>query len=209
MERFIKEEQEYWTELEQILNKLENDPARKLTLRETRRFYYLYQRTASALSKISSLPSERDTRRYLDGLAARAFGEIHQGTRQPQGFNLRNWITTTFPATFRHHRRAFALALAVTLLGGFFGAGALALDPDSKEILMPFSHLLGDPSDRVSKEESAADSPSGSQEITFSSYLMTHNTRVAIYCMALGFTFGIGTLTLLFYKRRNRILHER
>jgi uncharacterized membrane protein SpoIIM required for sporulation len=200
MERFIKEEQGYWTELEQLLNKFQDDPGKKLTLKETRRFYYLYQRTAADLSKISSLPSERDTRRYLDGLTARAFSEIHQGTRQPRGFNILTWITVTFPRTFRHHARYFQLALAVTILGALFGAGALALDPASKEILMPFSHLLGEPSERVAREESEIMKDEDAREITFSSYLMTHNTRVAIYCMALGLTFGIGTLTLLFYN---------
>ena len=152
------------------------------------------------MSKIESLPSERDTRRYLDGLAARAFGEIHQGARPPRDFSLRKWIVETFPGTFRRHFRAFALALAVTVAGGIFGAGAVALDPASKEILMPFAHLLGDPSERVAREESAAGTPTDIQGISFSSYLMTHNTRVTLYCMALGFTFGIGTITLLFYN---------
>ncbi|MGD8352822.1 MAG: stage II sporulation protein M [Pseudomonadota bacterium] len=200
MERFIREEQQYWTELEKMLNMLEDDPGRKLSLDETRRFYYLYQRTAADLSKIASLPSERDTRGYLDGLASRAFGEIHQGSRPARGLDIRKWITVTFPGTFRKHLRAFSLALAVTVLGGIFGAGAVALDPASKEILMPFAHLQGDPSKRVAEEESGDAPRRDIQGITFSSYLMTHNTRVAIYCMALGFTFGIGTITLLFYN---------
>jgi uncharacterized membrane protein SpoIIM required for sporulation len=37
-------------------------------------------------------------------------------------------------------------------------------------------------------------------KLTFSGYLMTHNTRVAISCLALGLTFGIGTLIFLFYN---------
>lgn len=200
LDRFIMEEQDCWTEFEQMLSKLEDDPGRKLTLNETRRFYYLYQRIAAGLSKIADLPSERDTRRYLDGLAARAFGEIHQGTRQTHRFNLRTWIVVTLPRTFRLHSRAFKLALVVTLIGGLFGAGAMTLDPDSKDVLVPFGHLLGDPAERVAKEESATETSEDTAMITFSSYLMTHNTRVAIYCMALGFTFGIGTLILLFYN---------
>jgi uncharacterized membrane protein SpoIIM required for sporulation len=35
---------------------------------------------------------------------------------------------------------------------------------------------------------------------SFSSNLMTHNTKVAIFTLALGLTWGIGTLTLLFYN---------
>ena len=32
----------------------------------------------------------------------------------------------------------------------------LALEPEAKEVLLPFSHLLGDPSDRVAQEEAQA-----------------------------------------------------
>ena len=67
-------------------------------------------------------------------------------------------------------------------------------------MLMPFSHLQKDPTRRVLDEEQATeDRLEGSKEY-FSSYLMTHNTRVSIFTMALGMTWGIGTALLLFYN---------
>ena len=38
------------------------------------------------------------------------------------------------------------------------------------------------------------------RKMVFSTQLMTNNTKVAILCLAMGITFGIGTLVLLFYN---------
>jgi hypothetical protein len=52
LERFIKEEERYWTELESALDALERDPLRRMNLPEIKRFHYLYQRTSAALVKV-------------------------------------------------------------------------------------------------------------------------------------------------------------
>jgi uncharacterized membrane protein SpoIIM required for sporulation len=85
-------------------------------------------------------------------------------------------------------------------MGGAFGGLALVMDPGAKQVLMPFPHLQGDPSERVAEEEKADKDRLGSLKATFSSYLMTHNTKVSIFTLALGMTWGIGTLILLFYN---------
>jgi uncharacterized membrane protein SpoIIM required for sporulation len=65
---------------------------------------------------------------------------------------------------------------------------------------MPFTHLKGDPSQRVAREEAAEDDRLQGTRTYFSSYLMTHNTKVSIFTLALGMTYGIGTLIMLFYN---------
>ena len=82
------------------------------------------------------------------------------------------------------------------LLGGF----VIAADPGSKYILMPFGHLQGDPSERVAQEEKPGNDRLANAKTAFSSQLMTHNTRVSIFTLALGITFGIGTAIMLFYN---------
>jgi uncharacterized membrane protein SpoIIM required for sporulation len=200
LEKFIGEEKVYWAELEAVLDRIEEDPALRLTLKETRRLHYLYQRATAGLSKIVDLPSERETRRYLENLVARSFGEIHENRQKAHRFVPWTWFFRGFPRSFRRYRKQFALAVIATILGAVFGVAAVTIDPDSKEILLPFSHLLGDPSERVAQEEQREKDELKGAKITFSSYLMTHNTRVAIFCMAMGLTFGIGTVILLFYN---------
>jgi uncharacterized membrane protein SpoIIM required for sporulation len=94
---------------------------------------------------------------------------------------------------------AFWLALALTIAGAAFGALALRFDPDAKDVIMPFEGLRQTPAQRVHEEENAARDRLEGKRSTFAAQLMTHNTQVAIFTMALGLTWGVGTaLSLLF-----------
>lgn len=198
LKKFITRERHYWGELERTLDVMEMDPERKFGLERIKRFHYLYQRTSADLAKIMTFSSEPEIRRYLESLVGRAYGEIHETRERPYRFAPLHWFFHTFPRTFRSHVRAFYLALAVMLAGGVFGGFAITLDSDAREELMPFPQLLVDPSERVAREESAEKDRLGGHKTTFSSYLMTHNTRVSIFALALGMTWGIGTVILLF-----------
>jgi len=200
MDRFIAEETPCWKELEAVLDRMDRDVAFRMDSAGVRRFHYLYQRTSSDLARIGSFAADPELRSYLDSLVARGFSEIHEPRRLRGGFSPFAWFFRTFPTTFRRHIRAFALAAAVTLLGGVFGAVTLHMDRADKEILLPFEHLLGSPAERVAREETKVNENLTRGKLTFSGYLMTHNTRVAISCLALGLTFGIGTLIFLFYN---------
>jgi uncharacterized membrane protein SpoIIM required for sporulation len=198
--QFIGEEQPHWKRLENLLDRMENDSALQLNLEEIGELHYLYQRATSDLSKLMTFASEPEVRGYLESLVARAYGEIHQNTRKTARFSFRTWWWRTFPETFRKHIQAFWLSLAITLAGAAFGALALYFDPEAKEILMPFPHLLGSPSERVAKEESGEQDSISGHASSFSAQLMTHNTQVALTTLALGFSWGIGTLIVLFYN---------
>ena len=200
LDRFIAEETSCWEELEAVLNRMDRDMAYSMDMAGVRRFHYLYQRTSSDLARIAAYAADPELRAYLESLVARGFSEIHESRRRTGDFAPFAWFFRTFPATFRRHVRAFALAVAMTLLGAVFGAVTLHLDRADKEILLPFEHLLGSPAERVAQEEQRVNENLAQGKLTFSGFLMTHNTRVAISCLALGFTFGIGTLIFLFYN---------
>ena len=200
LQKFIAEEKPLWNELQAVLDKLEKRPELKLSLSSLKRFHYLYQRASGDLAKIKTFSAEPNTRQYLESLVARAFGEIHETREKPHRMALLHWFFSTFPQTFRKHIRAFWICLAAMLVGGAFGGFVIMTDPASKEVLMPFSHLHGDPSERVAKEEAADKDRLEGAKTSFSSYLMTHNTKVSIFTLALGMTWGIGTLILLFYN---------
>lgn len=200
LKKFLTTERSYWNELEKILALLERDPGCLLDLKGIRRFHYLYQRTSADLGKIITFSAEPELRGYLESLVARAYGEIHESNFRPYRFNPVQWFFNTFPLTFRRHLSAFYLALGVTVLGVFFGGLIITLEPDAKRDILPFEHGMVNPSERVVREESADDDRMKDQKGYFSSYLMTHNTKVSIFCMALGMTWGVGTVILLFYN---------
>jgi uncharacterized membrane protein SpoIIM required for sporulation len=200
LQQFIATERPRWDELEALLAKIEEDPDFRLTLDQTRRFHYLYDRAASDLLRISTFASSPEILRYLEALVARTYGEIHE-TRDPRRrFLFWTWFTRQLPQTFRRHLTAFWCSLALTLLGVVFGAGMLYLDPDARETLLPFSHLQEKPSERVAQEEQDKGERLEGKKAGFAGFLMTHNIRVSLFTLALGMTYGIGTVVVLFYN---------
>jgi uncharacterized membrane protein SpoIIM required for sporulation len=200
LQRFIATERRFWTGLEVMLNRMEAEPNLKMKLEELERFHHLYERTAADLAKLITYSAEPETRRYLENLVARAYGEIHETREKQRRIFPLKWFFQTLPRAFRRHVRAFYLSLAVTLAGCAFGGFAIAFDPDSKPVLMPFSHLQGDPAKRVAEEEKATKDRLAGNKASFSAFLMTHNTKVSIFTLALGMTWGVGTIIMLFYN---------
>ncbi|MBL0713708.1 MAG: stage II sporulation protein M [Desulfosarcina sp.] len=153
------------------------------------------------ISKIATYAIDPQIRVYLENIVGRAYSEIYTIRGQAHRFTPWRWLWGTFPQTFRRHLALFLLSAGILLAGGVFGALAVGLDGEAKQVLMPFSHLAGDPSDRVDREEQAdGHKRLDGRMAPFSSQLMTHNTKVAIFAMALGMSWGIGTVLLVFYN---------
>jgi uncharacterized membrane protein SpoIIM required for sporulation len=200
LQKFIANERPFWSALEKMLDRIEGEPNLRMPLGELQSFHQLYERTAADLAKITTFSSEPETRRYLENLVARAYGEIHETREKQRRIFPLQWFFQTLPRTFRRHVRAFCLSLAITLAGCAFGGLAIALDPGAKPVLMPFSGLLQDPRKRVAEEEHDTQNRLAGLKTTFSAELMTHNTKVSILTLALGMTWGVGTAIMLFYN---------
>jgi len=200
--KFISEEKAYWSELEEIIEKIEKQTLERMDIHEIKRFHYLYQRASADLAKVSGFSSEADIKGYLESLVGRAYSETHEIRNKNYGFSFTKWFFKTFPQTFRRHIKAFWISLAITILGMSFGAMAICIDDEAKDIIIGFSHLKGDPNQRVEYEEGISpesDRMKGTKS-RFSAYLMTHNIRVSIFVFAMGLTWGIGTIITLFYN---------
>jgi uncharacterized membrane protein SpoIIM required for sporulation len=197
--RFVETERPQWTALEKALDWIAADPTRTMSLEELERFHVLYQRASADLGKVATLASEGELRRYLEWLVSRAYAEIHE-SRERRSFRPWRWFTVEFPSTFRRHVRAFQLSVALTLIGVAFGALALRLDSEAKSVIMPFEGLQDSPAQRVEREKQERGRQLAGKKSRFSAMLMTHNTQVALFTIALGMTFGFGTLVLLFYN---------
>jgi uncharacterized membrane protein SpoIIM required for sporulation len=201
LERFANSERPHWDALERILKVLEEDPGHRLSLAESKRLFYLYQRTSSDLAQVQSFAGDNALRAYLESLVSRAYGEI-QETPESRLSRVRpfRWFFKGFPRAFRRRIGVFYLAASVTAAGCLFGSLAVALDPAAKAALMPFPQLLQNPVERVQHEEKEKGRELRGRKSTFSAGLMTHNIRVAFLNLALGITWGLGTLILLFYN---------
>ena len=199
---FVQRERPIWTELETKLAKLEKDPNHVPALVEAQRLYYLYERTCSALTRVNTFAAEPALVSYLESLLARAYAQLNSRSASARHWNFRTWFVGTFPQTFRRYFRYFAFGILLTLVGGVFGAAAVYFDPDAKPAIVPFAHLLGDPKERVRAEEHGQQSASELEgyHSTFSAELLTNNTHVAFLALALGMTWSLGTVLILFYN---------
>ncbi len=200
LHRFVAGGRPFWEELDDRVGVLEADPYHQMKIEDARRLHYLYQRILTDLVKLTSLCAEPELLRYLESLVARAYGEIHESRHRQRRWNLWGHFSASFPDTFRRHIRAFWLSSAIMGLGALFGAGALMVDSEAKDAIIPFEHLAGQPGERVSTEEEAVRDRLRGTQTTFSAYLASHNTRVALLCLALGVTWGVGTAILLFHN---------
>lgn len=198
--KFLAAERRSWTELDEIVSRLEADPHRDLDLEQLKRFYFLYQKTSADLAKLSTFAFEPQVCRYLESLVARAYGEVHETRARGRRLSPVRWFFRHFPAVFQRHVRAFWLATAIFLAGFVFGGAALRFDSEAKSVLMPFQHLQDDPAKRVAQEEKAKRDRLSGAHSTFSADLMTHNIRVSLLTLGLGMTAGAGTVLLLFYN---------
>ncbi len=199
LQQFIDREQPVWDELEELLVRMGREPFGTFDLDELQRFHYLAERTSADLVHIREFVTQTELQNYLESLVSRAFSEIQEKQANSMRFRPIHWFFKVFPRTFRRHVRCFSLAVAITLGGMLFGGGAVMFDSEAKAAIMPFSHLHGSPSERVAKEE-ADDRVEMQGKGAFSAYLMTHNTKVSILVLALGISWGVGSVILLFYN---------
>lgn len=199
LERFIAKERPSWERLDALLRALADDPWR-LPLENARELERLYQRAAADLARLTTFAAEPEARRYLENLVARGHAEIHGARAEGGRFRPGLWFARTLPQTWRRQARAFWFAFALMVAGAVFGGLALAFDPSAKEVLIPFAHLQGDPAARVAQEELDQGKDLRGHKASFSGMLMTHNTDVALTSMALGMTWGVGTLVFMFYN---------
>ncbi len=201
--RFISAQRPTWMELEKMLDRVERESSKPLSIDEAKRFHLLYEKVSADLGRIATFAAEPELRRYLESLTARAYAEIHETRETQRRFRPWHWFTVEFPRVFRRQFGAFVVSVVITLVGVIFGGLAVALDEEAKEAVLPqqFANHLGDPARRVAQEEKAgSDREKGAMRSTFASALMANNISVSIRAVAFGMTWGVGTILLLFYN---------
>jgi uncharacterized membrane protein SpoIIM required for sporulation len=198
--QFTALERPLWQEFEKMLERFEPDMSATMTVDEIVRFHYLYQRSSSDLVRMATFSADPNTREYLESLVARGYAEINARDYTDSRFRPLHWMFRTVPRTFRRHLREFLLGVAITAAGFAFGAAAIHFDADAKSVLMPFPQLMQSPAERVKQEESTRSDRLQEVKTSFAAELMTHNIRVSLFTLALGMTWGIGSVATIFYN---------
>jgi uncharacterized membrane protein SpoIIM required for sporulation len=190
-----------WRRLEELVTACEKKSPRALSDEDLMALPILYRSALSSLSvaRETSLDLEQIT--YLEWLCARAYFFLY-GVRTSVAGRLRQFLLHDWPAAMRALWRETIVALLLLVTGLVAGYLLVAGDPVWFATFVP-SELSGGRDFSASPahlRSTLYDSDSGGALTFFATMLFTHNSRVAIFCFALGFAFGVPTILLLVYQ---------
>lgn len=197
-QRFRREREADWRRLEAIVDKAEKRSASALTDDEILAMPVLYRSALSSLSVARATSLDQGLIGYLESLAARAYFFVYGARSTPQeqlaAFFARDW-----PSGVRGLWRETLIAVAITVLGAAVAWWLIGTDSDWFFGFVDQGLAAGrDPT--ASRETLRAtlyhDEGAGGLS-AFSTWLFTHNARVALLAFALGFAFGAPTIVLL------------
>jgi uncharacterized membrane protein SpoIIM required for sporulation len=197
--RFVRERGSDWGQLESSVVRIERDGLGTLTLSEARTFARLYRLVSSDLLRAQTAMVNAVVLDYLNDIVARSYAIMHASSR-PRQHKLRSFFLSEFPRRFRREWPVIALSALVLFAGAAVGAISVSRDPYALGALIPDDHQGFTPSERVSREEHVAGSVRSDSAAAFSGWLFTHNIEVSFLVFALGLTFGVGTIGLLFFN---------
>jgi uncharacterized membrane protein SpoIIM required for sporulation len=196
--RFVTERGSDWARLEALLTRIDDAGIGTLSLSEARTFARLYRRVSGDLLRAQSAALNAAALEYLNDIVARAYAVMHASERA-RSSRVAGFFLYEFPRRFRREWRVITLAAVALFAGGATGAISVVRDPYALGALIPDDHQGYSPSERVRHDESSTPMH-GDSAAAFSGWLFTHNMEVSFLVFALGLTFGLGTLGVLFFN---------
>jgi len=203
LNQFLRERQPRWQRLTAVLDQVDDRGLAALTPHEADELFALYRLVSSDLNLVQTRTGNPALVGYLEGLVGRAYANLAVPRPvRPLHFWWRV-MRYRFPAILRAEKGLLALTAIVMLAGTAFGFFATLAMPDTASVFLPPEHLVRTPRERVERLESQGTKgheriSSADEHLVFTTFLFTHNIRVTVLGFALGFTFGIGTVLILF-----------
>jgi len=183
--KFIEQNQEKWSEFEDLLQQQHRDPAR---------LNDLFIQITDDLSYARTFYPNRSVRMYLNGLAQRVFHNVYRGKQAPKGWVRRFW-SVELPQIMWESRRALWTAFALFALAFAVGVVSSMINPDFANVILGSEYVAmteenirnGDPMGVYKRE-----GPFG-----MTSYIAANNLQVAFFTAVLGVAASIGTVFIM------------
>jgi uncharacterized membrane protein SpoIIM required for sporulation len=199
--RFRQEREATWTELEELLLKIEKQGRQSLSTDECLALPRLYRSSLSALSVARAISLDTSVTRYLETLCMRAYIHVY-GSRT----HMWDAVTQFFVADWPQMVRALwkPICVATIVLFGSWILGHFLVASNSEW----FYTFLGEgtaqgrtptASKTFLRASLFQDGPEKQNGLAlFAAFLFGHNAKVTLFSFALGFALGVPTLLLLF-----------
>jgi uncharacterized membrane protein SpoIIM required for sporulation len=203
--QFIQRRRPEWERLRIALDRVEKGGMESLSPDEAEEFFSLYRLASSDLNLAQTRSANPALLEFLEGLVGRAWANIAAPRLSNPIKALWRVLRHRFPAAIRAEWRLFAFSMAVFCAGALFAFAAAMMDEKTAGIILPPEHMSQRPSERVQELEAMERMGKGrvdsaGEHAAFTSFLFTHNIRVTGLVFALGLTYGVGTVVLLFYN---------
>lgn len=193
-DRFVREREAGWRELESLLAGLDRKGWRAQTPAQLDRLSTLYVMASADLAIAALRFPHGRTHQYLNSLVARAHARLYSASTTTWQ-QVWQFFSRGLPATFWRNRRFVALAFAIFLAGACWGYALMMWQPAYGLSLLP------EPLQDVMQNEwtgpPPADGSGAGGSFLFSSVIMLNNIRVSVLALGLGLTFGLGTAYVL------------
>ena len=204
-EQFVRARRESWERLEDLVEKSSASRLSALTNDELHELGTLYRRASADLARAQTRYNEtlagQELVRTLNALVRRAHAQIYSApaTGAPQA--AWKWLFYGFPAAFRRHWRAIALA-ALLMFGPAAAAYVSVWTDASNTKLYVDQEAVAKVEERAKKKLVTGWGANTSYEGVVKSpevsgFIMTNNIRVSMQAVAMGVTAGVGTAIVL------------
>ena len=203
-EHFVSTHRAQWQRLDELVSRAQKLKLSALSDAELHELGILYRRAAADLARaqtrLSTTHAGRELVRSLNDLVLRAHALLYSAPA-PEARRAFDWIAFGFPAAFRRHWRATAVAALLMFGPGLIAYVCVLANASLAPYFVPES-AIEEVQKRAQQKiitgwgantnyEGLMSSPA------VSSYIMTNNIRVSMMALALGMTAGLGTSIVL------------
>jgi len=192
--RFRKEREKSWRQLERIIKKMESGNSRSISDQEMIALPGLYRSALSSLSVARATSLDQSVVQYLESLSTRAYFILY-GTRTSLAKRIGGFFVRDWPNAAQDLWKETVASFLVIAVFTVISYVLVMTNIDWFYSLMPGA--MGEMRNPAASTEylrgTLFDGSSDDSLSSFSAFLMSHNSKVAIMAFALGFAFCIPT----------------
>ncbi len=201
--RFRTEREEGWKKLQSLVERAEKGGVKNLSYQEALDLNQLYQSAMNSLSTARAISMDQALIEYLDKLCARAYLIVYAPQKSLRGV-IGHFLVYGLPQSVRQSWLALIIGFSAILIGTLIGFMLFNQDHSWYYSFIPSSYADGRTPEATAEYLRSTlynETPTNSQRAgLFSSFLYSHNTRIAIFVFGLGVFGLLPSYLLTFYQ---------
>lgn len=198
--RLRAEREQEWRRLDALVTLCEKKSPKALSDEDLVALPILYRGALSSLSVARETSLDLELVNYLESLCARAYFFLY-GVRTSAGGRIRQFFRRDWPDAVASLWKETLISLLIVAVGAVSAYLLVRAEPEWFGAFVPSEMAQGRDftASADTLRSTLYDGGEGEGLGFFATMLFTHNARVAIFCFALGFAFGVPTALLLLY----------